>query len=258
MANGQVTDNGGNGSESPAIEGSVGLELEIYGGRAEIKELSTRILTMLPSARDVGKAGAVALAQVAIAMQLNPFVGEVWAIPQKGGTFTIMPGIKGIRRKAHEKVEKDNGYYTVDFRRATEEELEGLIINKGDIPRACDVRVISDKTIRFHEVAGGFPKYTGIGLYRKGEPTKMLPLQVARKRAESDALKQAFDLPLPVIMGPGAEPDDQGWDVVSQPTAADHMMGEAGEVVEDNVVGEREPVAAGVGADQAQQELFDL
>jgi len=75
-------------------------ELTAYGGRPEIRELTDRLMVMLPSAKDLGKAGAMALAQASLAMGLNPFIGEIWAIPQGRrnndgtyDTYAIMVGI---------------------------------------------------------------------------------------------------------------------------------------------------------------------
>jgi len=178
------------------------IRLDAYGGRPEIREMSKRLMAMLPSVKQLGSVGAMALAQAALAMGLNPFIGEVWAIPQDrtGKTFAIMPGIKGIRRKAREQTAADNGYYTVSFRSARPEEVEGLIIGGGDIVRACDLRVVGDRALKLYKITGAVPCFTGIGVYRHGESTKMMPLHVARKRAEADALKQAFDIPLPMLV----------------------------------------------------------
>lgn len=188
--------------------------MAVYGDREEVNALADRIMVMLPQVAKVGKPAAFALAQVAVAMRLNPFVGEIWAIPDGRGGFNIMGGIKGLRRAAHRQAKEDGGMYTVFLRVPRGEEVEGLIINKGDIVRACDVTV-SGKMAEAHRVlTGEVPRYTGIGIYRNGESTRMNPLQVARKRAEADALKQAFDLPLaiPEEAGQTFEPTGPGWD----------------------------------------------
>jgi hypothetical protein len=178
------------------------VELAAYGELEQVREMTRRLLVMLPSAKELGPAGAGALAQASLAMGLNPFIGEVWAIPQRGGTYAIMVGIKGLRAKAHEQAKADDGMYTVVYRIPRAEEIEGLQINKGDIVRACDL-VVSGKCARRHfEFTQEVPRYTGIGVYRNGESTKMNPLQVARKRAEADAIKQAFDVPLSFVSGP--------------------------------------------------------
>lgn len=167
-----------------------------YGDRADVKELATRLLQMLPQVKKVGFAGALALAQVAVRMGLNPLVGEIWAIPHKDGSYSLMTGIKGLRRAGHNQAAADNGFYTVRFRVAKDEELQGVTLGAGDLARACDLVVSGDRARAYREQTQSLPIFTGIGIYRHGEQTMMHPLACARKRAEADALKQAFDLPL--------------------------------------------------------------
>lgn len=183
------------------VKAEEGVTLEVYGGRPEIREMSDRLMLMLPQVKKLGKPGAMALAQVSLAMGLNPFIGEIWAIPQdkNGATFAIMPGIKGLRRKAREWCERHSARYHVYLRTAREDEIEGLRVNGGDIVRACDLTIIDQFALELLKATGQQMVYTGIGVYRNGEPTKMNPLQVARKRAEADAIKQAFDVPAPVL-----------------------------------------------------------
>ncbi len=202
------------------------VRLDAYGGRPEIREMQTRLMAMLPNVKKLGQTGAMALAQAALAMGLNPFIGEIWAIPQKNGTFTLMPGIKGIRRKAKEQAERDRGYYTVTFRAPTDAEIEGMILNKDDIVRACDVVVVGDRALLIYKLTGQLPKFTGIGCYRAGESTKMEPIQVARKRAEADALKQAFDIPLPVASTglPDPHPDWDEFNVEAMPDVPEQYL----------------------------------
>jgi hypothetical protein len=186
------------------------VSLEAYGKVEKVREMTRRLMAMLPSAKDLGTAGAGALAQASLAMGLNPFIGQIWAIPQGGrnkngtyDTYGIMVGISGLRAKAHEQAKADGGMYSVHYRIPRGEEVEGLAINQGDIVRACDL-VVSGRRARAHlEMTKEVPRYTGIGVYRKGERTKMNPLQVARKRAEAEAIKQAFDVPLSFVSGPG-------------------------------------------------------
>lgn len=167
-----------------------------YGSRGEVKEMADRLTSMLPGVKKAGPMNALALAQVAVRMGLNPFVGEIWLIPSQGGTFSIMTGIKGLRRAARSQAAADDGFYTVSFRLPHEDELTGMKIKQGDIIRACDLYLSGEGAKRFHAFTGVVPMFIGIGIYRSGEATRMEPLQVARKRAEADALKQAFDLPL--------------------------------------------------------------
>lgn len=193
-----VTDNQHEDPTGPPDDQTSALptSLQLYADRADVQELAGRITRMLPAVKELGEAGALALAQVSIAMGLNPFIGELWAIPKKGGGFSLMTGIKGLRRAARQQSAADDGMYTISLRQVTPDEAEGLRVNPGDILRACDLYHDGRMARRFYEFTGEIPKFTGIGVYRQGEATKMNPIQVARKRAEADALKQAFDLPI--------------------------------------------------------------
>ena len=199
------------------------VELEAYGEIDKVREMTRRLMAMLPSAKDLGPAGAGALAQASLAMGLNPFIGQVWAIPQRGGTYGIMVGISGLRAKAHEQAKADHGMYSVTYRQVREDEIEGLQINKGDIVRACDLTVSGDRARRHLEMTREVPRYTGIGVYRSGESTKMNPLQVARKRAEAEAIKQAFDVPLSFVYGGASQ------DVVFEPDEVAERYTESGD-----------------------------
>jgi len=168
----------------------------VYGESQDVALLQKRIMAMLPQVAKIGHDAAFGLAQVSLAMGLNPFIGEIWAIPVKGGGYTISGGIKGMRRSARRESKSDGGMYVVELRLPTPDEIDGLLINKGDIVRACDIFISGRRATAFREITGKIPVFTGIGIYRNGESTRMNPLQCCRKRAEADALKQAFDLPL--------------------------------------------------------------
>jgi hypothetical protein len=126
------------------------VALALYGQRGEVKELSDRILKMLPGVRQLGEAGALALAQVAYSMGLNPFTGEVWAIPIKDKStgrvvgFSIMAGIKGLRRAAKIQAKENGGiypFYRPSFRLMTDEEKELADLKKGDKGLVCELEV---------------------------------------------------------------------------------------------------------------------
>lgn len=188
-------------SEVKASNGSKALS--IYGQRDEVRELSNRIVKMLPGMRSLGDAGALALAQVAVAMELNPFIGEIWAIPQRSQgrvtSFSIMAGIKGLRRAAREQAKREGGvypYYRPRWRLLTEDERELVDLKPGDKALVCQLEIMLPPDHPYYKTSG-HARYIveGIGVFRSGERTKMEPIQVVRKRAEADALKIAFDLP---------------------------------------------------------------
>lgn len=164
-------------------------ELDGYGQIEDIKEMTSRIMKMVPNADKIGPDGCLALAQASIALDLNPFIGEVWAIPQGGGKFALSPGIKGLRKKAHQQ-----GKYDTRIRKATPEELESVTMNPGDIARACDLYLMTPTAMEVLRLTGREIMFTGLAIIRTNDPTKMEHIQCVRKRAEADALRQAFDL----------------------------------------------------------------
>ena len=178
--------------------------LTLYGERQEVRELADRITAMLPQVKTIGPAGALALAQVAHSMGLNPFIGEVWAIPQRdrdGRTvgFSLMAGIKGLRRAAKNQAQKLGAiypYYHPGFRLMSDDEKALADIKPGDKGIVCELEIILPPDHPFYRVNNN-ARYIveGVGIFRQGERSKMEPIQVVRKRAESDALKLAFDLP---------------------------------------------------------------
>jgi hypothetical protein len=188
-------------------------QLAIYGERSDVKELSQRLLKMLPDVREVGEAGALALAQVALSMGLNPFVGEVWPIPQKHNGkvvgWSIFAGIKGLRRAARLQAERLGGVYPFfkpSFRLPSDDEKELAGLGQGDRMIVCELEIMLPADHHWY-AANDHQRYIveGVGVVRRGEQSRMEILQLLRKRAEADVLKQAFDLPLEAAEAPGPD-----------------------------------------------------
>lgn len=189
-------------------ETTTALDATPYAPLPAIREMTQRIISMLPSAKDLGYSGALALAQVAVALQLNPFTGELWAWKNKDGTITLMVGIKGLRRAAHTQARLEGGFYQPHHRLPTEDELQGVTLRKGDFARACTVTVWTRETRPYYEATGHAVEFHGLGICRASERTKMEKVLAARKRAEADALKQAFDLPIAFSIQEGGPPQE--------------------------------------------------
>jgi hypothetical protein len=197
--------------------------LAVYGDRGAVKELSERLTRMLPSVRELGPSGALALAQVAHAMGLNPFTGEIWAIPQRRGGevvgFSVMAGIKGLRRAARHQAQQMGAvypFYRVSYRTLTDDEKDLVGLREGDKGLACQLELVLPPDHAWY-TAHQHERFIveGLGVYRSGERTQMEPFQVVRKRAEADALKIAFDLPFGDLDADGEyESVDGEFDVV--------------------------------------------
>jgi len=179
--------------------------LIVWGSRDEVRELNERLKIMLPGGEKLNDKQRLALAQASIAHSLDPFNGEIYMIPGSG----LMIGIKGLRKKAHEQVQ---GNFWPNFREiSNEDERNRLLIPEGAL--AFEARLFDSENIRLYveavsqllkagipweavkEMIGDKPYTSGIGIFRKGEKTRMEPVQCAMKRAEADAIKRRFDVP---------------------------------------------------------------
>ena len=98
--------------------GTNGVTLAGYGSRDTVREMEERILAMIPGAGKYTAGERRALAQLAVAHNLNPFNGELWVIP---GSGTII-GIKGLRKLAHNQIAAVGGNFWVDYQEVTDEE----------------------------------------------------------------------------------------------------------------------------------------
>lgn len=174
------------------MDNTLTVREEVSVERSKVIEFEQRIEEFLPGARDVPKPIRLAMAQIAIAHGLDPFVKEVWPIPQKNrsGEITgwdLMIGIAGWRAAAW----RSNEYWGRRFEKCSTEERQWLGAQQSDIAIRCIVmrRRTGQKPMEFD----------GYGLFKTGhEFTKMNPLQCVRNRAERDAMKAAFPISLPV------------------------------------------------------------
>lgn len=186
----------------------------------EVRNFEKRIAEFLPGAKDVPQNIRLAMAQVALAHGLDPFLKEVWPIPQKNREkqivgWDLMIGIAGWRAAAW----RSNEYWGRRFEKCSAEERGWLGAGANDIAIKCIVmrRRTGQKPMEFD----------GYGLYKVGqEYSKMNPLQCARYRAERDAMKAAFPISLPVGVGAKVADEETGeiingshdgprWDVIS-------------------------------------------
>jgi hypothetical protein len=210
----------------------------IYGDREEISALAKRIKTMLPGGDKLSDNESLALAQVATVTRLNPFVGEVWYIPGKGP----MVGIKGARRLENEETRAKNSYSWMQFDVIAPEESGApdptkvfraykCTINDGNATKAylavfhdalemlCAAQS-KDPYLEAKEICGPRPVWEGYGFSLIGEPSRMNPDALARKRAEADALKKRIVLPfgMEVAESDGGYIEGEAYEAPSAPT----------------------------------------
>ncbi len=190
----------------------------------KVNDLANRIAEFLPQSRALPKDTRLTIAQIAVAHGLDPFLGDIWAIPERDKSngewrttgYRIMIGISAWRRAAHDTGE----YWGRRFEKVSDEEKRWLGAGPNDLAIRCIVmrRKTGQQPIEFD----------GFGIFRADERSKMNPLQCVRLRAERDALKGAF----PIGFGNGTTikigvADDSGneingeidhgpkWDVIS-------------------------------------------
>jgi len=222
-----------------------GQTLANYGSRQDVLEFVGRLRTMLPGGEKLTDGQIKALAQASLATGLDPLNGEIW-MTDKG----LMIGVKGLRRKGHEQIK---GNYWTEFRpiiAAAEREL--LQIPEGAL--AFEARLFDSENLRTYVetcerlmkaglpwedikvLIGNRPYMVGLGIFKKGEPSRMPPAQCAQKRAEADALKRRFDIGFADIPIEG-EPEQDWVEVTAQqhaPLAQDVAQAEPSQAPASN------------------------
>jgi hypothetical protein len=216
-------------------------QLGFSPGQSDVSEYETRLRAGLKDADKLSKPELSALATLAMAHGLDPYNGECWGIPGKG----VMAGIKGLRKAADSQLPpgshrhpalrilqsqeyKDYGLDEKDVPNAYDKDAKKWVPNPVKLAAICELtrsdatQVYVDQLCQLtksnvnYEVAlsviGPRPVWIGIGVVRKCDKSKMELGQLAFKRAESDALKKAFNLPFMVDVD-GSE--EQGWSVES-------------------------------------------
>jgi len=162
------------------------VALAQYGDRGQVRELGARIKHFLPNGNKMDDSDAHSLAQLALAHGLDPFIGDCWWIPGKG----IMVGINGLRKAARRA-----SPYSVDIQMMRTNERAEYDVPDG---AAAYIARLFRGDIMAQMAAARQPifPFIGTGVCTKGERvphTKSLAW-VARKRAEADALKAAYDI----------------------------------------------------------------
>lgn len=253
--------------ETTAIERFEGAGITPYGRRAEIRELVQRLKLMAPGGMKLTHNEALALAQYAYSMGLNPLRGEVWFLKNEktGEQLGMMVGIAGYRRKAQEQSKEKGSDYWPEFEQITDpDERRALLIPDGALAYRCKlyethkVRAYGDTVERLSKakapwsdiraIVGTKPYIEGIGFVKKEEMQKLekgrlqMPhAQRAMKRAEAHAIKQGFHIPF------GFTRPEEGGEMLLDEYIVEGTFAELPET-EEEVTAE---------AEKATEELFD-
>ena len=167
-----------------------------HGEIDRVEELEKRIVDFLPGAKDVPHNVRMAMAQIAIAHGLDPFLREVWPIPKGGNNYELFIGISGWRNAAHRSGE----YWGRRFEKVSDEEREWLAAGPKDLVVKC---VVMRRKSGQHAA-----EFDGYGIAKQTDQSKMNKFQLARLRAERDAMKAAFPISSPFGVVVKAVDDD--------------------------------------------------
>lgn len=193
-------------------------DVPAFGSRNEIAVLAKRFEVMLPGGKKLNESEKLALAQVSLITRLNPFIGEIWYIPGKG----IQIGIAGARRLDNEAMVKAGGRSWPTFTLCPPEEAG---VTTRDLPHLaaaikCEISDSVENEKHFQALTeminsltrsgctdpakearaaiGPRPSWIGYGYSTVTEESRMNKVQLARKRAHADALKQRIIVPFGV------------------------------------------------------------
>lgn len=167
----------------------------IYGGKDEVRSLAARIMSIHPSAKKIGNQGALLLAQLGIALGLNPLPGSghIHAWIDKQGAMLVHVGVEG-RIALAERQSK----FTFSTRPMRGEEAEENDLKAGERGAICE---LYRHDLTKSAAACGLPvtPIIGIGIVRANEypPNGRSLFWRAKQRALKDALRLAFPIELP-------------------------------------------------------------
>lgn len=199
-------------------EQSANTALAVRNDQATM-DLAAKCKMMLPYGSKLMDKEAIALAAYSRMYGLDPFYGEAYfLVREKDGkreSIGVHAGIKGLRKKAKEQLREQTGdpsaIYTVEYDEVDAAELH-LAANQIAVAVKASLRD-ENATGRYilefaklkhegvdvdliREILGKPPMWIGYGAVRTYELgyCKMLPIELAKKRAESAATKLRFDL----------------------------------------------------------------
>jgi hypothetical protein len=195
-----------------AKQSSTSLALGEYG---DVEEFAKRIKMLMRGGDKLNNTEVMALAQFAKITNLNPFTGECWYISGSGP----MIGIAGARRLDQQQTGDAGGcsFPTItpcpaDEAGALEAEIRDVVAAfKAEITDTAAITAyqklftstiqamreagVADPFAAAKEVCGPRPSWVGYGYSTKSERSRMNKTQLARKRAEADALKKRIVIP---------------------------------------------------------------
>ena len=184
-----------------------------FGERDDIKELGERLRKLMPGTVKFTEEEALAVAQVALAHELDPFNGEVWGLKGDNNKwYGVMVGIKGLRKNARNQARREGGDFWISHKLVSGEKYnapDDAIVYEAHLRDSVSFNAWMSVFVKMREAAkdvegmtaefiatmiGEAPVTVGIGVVKSGERSKMGFHQLAKKRAEADAIKQRYDV----------------------------------------------------------------
>jgi hypothetical protein len=222
--------------------------IQTYGSNSEIQQMAGRFRVALRGGDKLTNNEATALAQIAAITGLNPFTGELWYIPGKGP----MVGIAGARRLWADKGKAGGGHSFIEILPCSPEEAgasekDVVVAFKAvahDSAATAEYQKIITATIDAmraggskdpygdaKEICGPRPQWIGYGYSTHSETSRMNKTQLARKRAEADALKKCIVIPFGAAIDTQDSRDSQPVEYI-EAEATDVMSIEAAAAME--------------------------
>jgi hypothetical protein len=189
--------------------------MQVYSNVKDVNEMAKRFRIGVKGGDKLSVPELQNLAEAALVTNLNPYIGEIWAIPGKG----TMIGIAGTRRLWQEQSIKGGGFSFVEIVPCTPQEAGATepdvvatfkaIAHDSKATREYQkvfIEMLSalrssgstDPVKEAREICGPKPEWIGYGYSTKSETSRMNKTQLARKRAEADALKKCVVIPFGV------------------------------------------------------------
>jgi hypothetical protein len=169
-----------------------------WHSRGEIMALGERIRAMMPGGDKLDANQAMALAQYSAVMDLNPFRGEVYAFPGRGGQLCIVDGYKALVRWAKQKSAYVDKYEALALSEGLAHHIRCWILRDDRRQEITEWIALGAPWREAFELVATFGDgVVSIAETKREAPTGWTWEQVARKRALKNALNLSHGAPSP-------------------------------------------------------------
>ena len=198
-----MSENGNGNEKEKALTLQADLDLEGWGSREDIDAMGRRIRAMMPGGDKMSAGQSMALAQYSIALDANPYRGEVYGFVSRG-KFVLVDGYKLLVRWARRQCQYSEKYELLDDLSDDDIGYRCWILRNDALPI---LHQLTRATATFQE-AFEIAAANAVGVVTKADRTTRdgRPIappkgwtwdQVARKRALKNALNLSHGAPSP-------------------------------------------------------------